>query len=495
MIALAEDELTAPREPASDAGSSIDRSAQALWASIEIKARLGILRAARHRMAGMSKVFTQAISPELSRNPADTLVAELLPLLAAGRFLEHRAESLLAARKLGRRGLPFWLAGVRSEVHRVPFGHVLVIGPSNYPLFLPGVQVLQALVAGNAVTWKPGYGGRPVADLFAAAMRLAGLPEGLLHITGESIAAGEQALREPPDKVFFTGAATTGRLLMRRLAETLTPSVMELSGCDAVIVLPSAPIDRVTAALAFGMRLNGSATCMAPRRVLLVDATPARRAVFLQALRSTLREVPAVSVSAASRAQLCSLLREAEEEGATIEGDRRPSTIQPILALDVQPTMRLAQADLFAPVLSLIEVRGREGILAAQEACPYALTAAIFGDEREARGLSAKLTAGTIIINDLIVPTADPRLPFGGRRGSGFGTTRGAEGLLEMTAIKTIAVRRDKTTRHYEATTAVHADLFHGILAASHARTWAERWHGLKQMATSGKQLASRTTK
>ncbi len=342
MLALAEAPTQAIVMHAQDAQSN--------WAATPLRARLDILKAARHRMAGMSTAFASAISPDLARTPADTRAAELLPLLAACKFLEDRAAHILAPRKLGRRGLPFWLSGVYSEVTRVSFGHVLIIGPSNYPLFLPGVQALQALAAGNAVTWKPGQGGRPVAVLVADALYAAGLPQGLLRITDESVEAAQQALGEHPGKVFFTGSATTGRLLMRQLAEILTPSVMELSGSDAVIVLPSADLGRVVQALAFGMRLNGSATCMAPRRILLVDATPARREAFLQQLRAALGRLAPVTIPGATRRQLQTLLAEAAHEGAIVEGSPDAT---PILVTQVRPSMRLAQADLFAPILSV----------------------------------------------------------------------------------------------------------------------------------------------
>jgi acyl-CoA reductase-like NAD-dependent aldehyde dehydrogenase len=465
------------------------REAQRLWAAKTVRERLQVLRAARHKLAGRAQAFAQSISPNLARTPADTMVAEILPMLDAFRFLEQRAESILAIRRLGRRGLPFWLAGVSSEIHRAPMGLILVIGPSNYPLFLPGVQALQALAAGNAVIWKSGRGGQAVADLFAQAMESAGLPNDLLRVTDETVAATYAALRERPDKVFFTGSAATGRALMREMAETLTPCVMELSGCDAVVVLPSAELSRVVKALAFGMRLNGSATCMAPRRVLLVDATPAGRKAFLTALQSELLRVRAIRIPEGVRQQLRELLDEAVRAGARMHGDPEAQEIAPVVVTEVQPGMRLAQADIFAPVLALIDVAGEAGVLAAQQACSFALTAVVFGDEAEARRLAAKMTAGTVLVNDIIVPTADPRVPFGGRRESGFGVTRGAEGLLEMTAVKTIAMRRGRSVRHYEATTSVHERLFEGLIAAAHAKRWVERWNGLKQVMSAGRKF------
>ncbi len=456
-------------------------AAQVEWSRRPIPSRLNILRRARHELATRATDLAHAISPHLARNYADTLVSEVLPLLDAVRFLEREAPTLLCSRNLGRKGLPFWLAGVHSEIHRVPYGRVLVIAPSNYPLLLPGVQVFQALAAGNAVVWKPGFGGAPVARLVAEVLAHAGLPDALLEVTEDTAEAAQDAIVGGVDKVFFTGSGATGRLLLRQLAGTATPCVVELSGNDAAVVLPSADLNRVVAALAFGMRLNGSATCMAPRRVLLVDCSPERQTAFVDRLRNALEPVRPVTLSAGARRQLVSLTAEAERSGATVLGDPTAEALKPILLLNGTPSMEIAQADIFAPVLTLISVRGSAGVLAAQAACPLALTTSIFGNQRKARALAREITCGTVTINDLIVPTADPRIPFGGRRQSGFGVTRGAEGLLEMTAVKVVSTRRSKSVRHYEPTREPHTELFGNIITAAHASGLAQRWGGIKR--------------
>jgi aldehyde dehydrogenase (NAD+) len=463
--------------------------AQTDWTERAIAQRLLVLKAARHRMAEMTGEFGAAISRELHRTAADTLVAEVLPLLAAGRFLEQQAEQILRPRRLGITGRPAWLFGVDAEVHRVPYGRVLVIGPANYPLLLPGVQTLQGLTAGNAVIWKPGRDGRPVAELFANAMYASGLPRQLLRITDESVGAAEHEISCGVDKVFFTGSGSSGRLVMKRLADTLTPCVAELSGCDAVIVLPSARLERVVQALAFGMRLNGSATCMAPRRVLLVDCTAGRQREFITMLQEELRQIKGVKLPQSVRYQVRDLLEEARSVGATILSDDDKQLFKPTLIVNGSTDMDVASADVFAPILVVIAVNGEGGALAAQEACPYGLTTSIFGDEAAARRLASKLSTGTVIVNDLVVPTADPRVPFGGRRLSGFGVTRGAEGLLEMTTVKTVTVRHGRSTKHYEATDIRHQSLFRGLILASHAATWRKRWRGVREMIAAGREL------
>jgi acyl-CoA reductase-like NAD-dependent aldehyde dehydrogenase len=462
------------------------RRAQTAWAQLLLSARLSVLRKARHELARGSAELVDAIPAELSRTRADSYAAEVLPLLAACRFLEDEAATILKPRRLGRRGLPFWLAGIDSTIERVPFGVVLIIAPANYPLFLAGVQALQALAAGNAVVWKPGRGGCAVAEAFRAALTRAGLPEGLLRLTDDSNEAAIAELNAHPGKVFFTGSATAGRAVLRLAAEMTVPVVAELSGCDAVVVLESADADRVVDALAFGMRLNGGATCMAPRRLWLVGGN---HADLLATLRERFAAMDGVEVPHRTRRQLVELCDEAEQAGATICGNAGAVSLKPLLVLNARPEMRIAQADLFAPVLTVLTAATADEVVQSDELCPFGLTAAIFGEEKAAQALGRRLDAGTVLINDLIVPTADPRVPFGGRRGSGFGATRGTEGLLEMTSAKVTAIRKDRSTRHYQATGLAHEELFRGVLAMSHGDGWRERLAGLRRMVAAARKL------
>ncbi len=463
-------------------GLSSVYDAQSKWAATRLRARLAVLRTARHTMAAQADAFAAAISPQRARSKADTLVTELLPLLDACKFLEREAERLLAPRKLRRSGRPLWLGGVFAEVHREPLGHVLVIGPSNFPLFLPGVQTLQALAAGNAVTWKPGEGGAAVAGLFAKTMREAGLPSGLLTVTGESIAASQAALAAGADKVVFTGSAEGGRSVLRELAETATPAVMELSGADAVFVMPSADLKTVAKAVAFGLRLNGGAVCMSPRRLFVSQST---WTALQPLLLAELAKIPAVALQAVTAARLHTMLDEAVEAGAVLHGEFAAESQRPVVVTNTTATMRIAKSDVFAPVVSVIAAESMLHALEQYAECDYALTAAVFcgkGDIHKAQKLASLLKAGTVLINDVIAPTADPRVPFGGRGASGFGVTRGAEGLLEMTAVKTLLVRRGGAMRHLDATSDTDAPMFAGLIGVMHGKGLRQRWSALRQL-------------
>ena len=446
-------------------GVEIARRAQPAWQARPVRQRLEIL--------GRFRALLAARGPELAQlaaapSRAEALSAQIIPLAEACRFLERRGAKLLAPRR-ERRGRPLWLTGCALSVHREPFGVVLVIAPGNYPVLLPGVQTLQALAAGNAVVLKPGQGGGSAARWLARNLGEAGLPQGLLTVLDEAPEAAREAINSGVDKVLLTGSNDTGRELLAALAPDLVPGVLELSGCDPVLVGDDADLELTAAALAFGLRLNGGATCIAPRRVLVA---PGIKRLLEARLAALARELPGVTVNPDTAARVHQLVLKALDQGARLlAGSLEPSpTLKPLVLTDVPPRAELLGVDLMAPVLSLLEAQGEQALELAADG-PYALGATIFSrDVRAAQTLAARLPAGLVIINDMIVPSADPRLPFAGRRMSGYGVTRGAEGLLELTRPKAVVTRRGGRPRHLAPPLAGDEALFSSYLAVSHGR-------------------------
>jgi len=486
-------------QPSPDAASaqgmaavlSAARIAQKRWAAMPMAQRLVVLRRLRSLIAQQAESLAATVPlnvpGSLHRTVADTLVAEVLPLAEACRYLERNAATVLAARSLPGRGRPFFLRGVEGVVERVPLGVVLVIAPANYPLFLPAVQGLQALAAGNAVLWKPAVTGADAARRIAGLLDAAGLPSHLVTVLDTDVDAARSAIAAGVDKVVLTGHVATGRKVLHALADTLTPAVMELSGYDAVFLLPGADLEHAVRAIAFGLRLNGSATCMAPRRLFLVGGKLERCEALLVA---ALRSLPPIPLPAGAASELASLIEDAERQGARILLNSTGATGSgPVLVADATPRMRVMQADIFAPLLSTMRVPHQAAARQAYAACPYALTASVFGPERDATAFARTLCAGTVLINDVIVATADPRLPFGGRGQSGFGTTRGAEGLLEMTAVRSLVTQRSRDSRTYMPTTAAHTPFFSAYIRAVHSSGWAERLKAMRALAAAARHI------
>ena len=211
-----------------------------------------------------------------------------------------------------------------------------------------------------------------------------------------------------------------------------------------MFVLPGATdeqLQMLAKGLAWGLGLNAGATCIAPRRVLIGDAEAER--LIPRLLENLARSAATLAVDPAAAKVSRGFIADALAAGAWCvagamgptpadghDDEERAAAGQPLrdatwpVVLDgVTPEMHIAKADVFAPVLSIVRVGGSgvEPLLAADAACPYALGASIWGPLYEATALAERVRAGNICINDLILPTADPRLPFGGTGESGFG--------------------------------------------------------------------------
>ncbi len=397
------------------------RLAQTAWGDRSAAERARVIARLRPILAENVSALSRAAAAVSGRPVAEKIVAEVLPLIEAARFLGAHAPRILRTKRHGRSGRPLWLRGHTFTVERKPFGVVLIVGPGNYPLFLPAVQALHALAAGNAVLIKPAERCTAVISAFVELVwQIDGFPKELIQILPETRDAAWQAVELGIDKAIFTGSSENGRDFLSELAQTNTPSAMELSGQDVVYVRADAEVERAARAIAFGRTLNAGDTCMAPHTLLVHHA-------LAPALAKHLRE------------------------------------------LGVNPD-------------ALIAVRDDAEALKLAAENEHGLGASIFSrDEAAAYSLARRFTTGFVTINDLIVPTADPRFPFGGTRASGYGVTRGEEGLLEMTYPQAVATRRARTLPHLNPSQAGDADLFAAFIQSLHGKGF---WNRLRALRT-----------
>ncbi len=459
------------------------RIAQRSWAARRVGDRVAVLRRFRHGLAAEALAVAEATAGPRGRPTREALTAEVLPLAEACRAMEKHAGRVLSPRRVGGLGRPIWLWGVSAEVRRDPWGVILVIGPGNYPLFLPGVQVLQALVAGNAVIVKPGLAGSAAAVSLAGLLVRAGLEPDLVSVLPEEPAAALAAIDAGPDKVLFTGSAATGQHVLATLAPKLIPATMELGGHDAAVVRADADLDLVVRALEFGTLLNGGATCLAPRRVVVdhkvATELEGRLAQSFAARASIVLE--GTAAASAFAAVSAALEQGAHVLAGTCDVDGRLTA--PLIVGGVSPRSRLWAEDFFLPVVSICVVDGDAEALAVANQCPYGLGASVFSrDEDAARRVAAGLVAGVVTINDVVVPTADARLPFGGRRRSGYGVTRGPEGLLELTVPKVVTISRGRRRLAWEPPQAGDAEFFAAYLNLAHGDRWRRRLEWLPRL-------------
>ncbi len=470
----------------------VARAAQQEWARQPVHKRLQPIRALRHLLVAECDNLCAAVARDVGKCTEETLGGDILPLADGCRFLEKEAGRLLRPRRVPRRLRPLWLWGQTDTVQRRPRGVVGIIGTWNYPLFLNGVQMAQALAAGNAILWKPSEVAPSSAVQLQRLFLQAGFPADLVQRLDATRAAGAALIEAAIDHVVFTGSAATGRRIAAHLGERLISSTLELSGCDALFVLDDADVALAARAAWFGTMLNRGQTCLAVRRALVHRSLYPEFCADLQEQAAGATPVALALEPQVQQAER--LVQAALAEGGRLLSPHRPGppngkadTFQPAIIADARPDMALCREASFAPLLAVLPYDDLEQALVMEASCGYALGASIFSRApARAAALAARLRAGVVTINDVIVPTAHPATPFGGHGDSGWGLTQGAEGLLEMTVPQVVSLRMDRYRPHYELTgpkgAAAQGDLLRGLLESSHARRLGQRLAGWRRL-------------
>jgi acyl-CoA reductase-like NAD-dependent aldehyde dehydrogenase len=379
----------------------------------ELALRLDWCQTVRLGMAKNLDYWIELVSNLRQCSNTEALTSELLPLLDALKFLETQAPSILSTTTPTKKHQPYWLRGYAVEVQRRPWGQILILAPGNYPLFLAGVQMAQAIVAGNQVQLKPPPGREQALVEFAQLWLEAGCPTQSLRVLESRAEAGIAAIEAGVDRIILTGSHQTGLAVAELAAKKLIPMVAELSGEDFIWVGPDADLELVAKALRWGRTLNHGQTCMAPQKV--------------------------VGTSAAIE-QLRTLYLKSGEQGA-----------------------------------EFVVISSDQEALEKINSSGFALGASLFGNPGWARTQAAKVQTGFVTINDLIAPTADPRIPFGGRRASGYGFTRGAEGLLDMTVPTPLFEKQSGPHHHLQEQTRWDFRILRAYAGFAHGATRTTR--------------------
>ena len=337
---------------------------------------------------------------------------------------------------------------------REPLGVVGAIIPWNFPMIMVGWKAAPALAAGNTVVLKP------AAETPLSAIRIgelaieAGLPPGVFNVVpGRGSVAGEALVRHPQvDKISFTGSTEVGQHIMRVAADTVKKLTLELGGKSPNIVFADADLDAAVKGAMNGIFYGKGEVCAAGSR-LLVEQSIYDEFVGKLAERAK-KMVPADPMDPKTRLgalvnvkQMNSVLGYVEtgvQEGARVVagGARQPvngkgTFVQATVLAGVDNRMRVAQEEIFGPVLAVIPFDGADDAVAKANDIFYGLASGVWTrDVKKAHSVSRRLRAGTVWIN--MYNYFDPGMPFGGYKGSGFGRDLGAACLQEYTQLKSV---------------------------------------------------------
>ncbi len=343
-------------------------------------------------------------------------------------------------------------------VRREPTGVVGMIIPWNFPLHIACRKGSAALAAGNTVVLKaPELA--PLTSLELGRLALeAGIPPGVFNVVPGLGEVAGAALVEHPDvnKIAFTGSTTTGRAVMRGGAATIKRVSLELGGKSPSIVFSDADLDRAVIGSVFGIYLAQGEVCSAGSRVLVErpvhDEFVARFAERARRIRVGLPHRWETQLGALINRRQCERVYEyvdiGTSEGATVvTGGARPDDpelaegnfIQPTVFAGVRNDMRIAQEEIFGPVVVIIPFDGEEEAIRLANDVRYGLAAGIWtGDGARAHRVAHALDAGSIWVNHYGVYPSEA--PFGGYKESGTGHDLGLESLDEYTEVKNVHV-------------------------------------------------------
>jgi aldehyde dehydrogenase (NAD+) len=327
----------------------------------------------------------------------------------------------------------------RAEVIAEPLGCVLIIGPWNYPFHLAIQPLVSALAAGNTAILKPSEHAPATAQLISSLIREAFPPEIVQVVQGDGSTA-QALLAERFDHIFFTGGERIGKLVMAAAAQHLTPITLELGGKSPAVVLRDADLEVTSRRLVWGKCLNAGQTCIAPD-YLLVESSA--RASLIQALGERLTacfgEEPLDSsdlasiVNDAQYARLSALLEQARERGQVLLGGTCDPERRRIAPTVIQVNDRedpLMQAELFGPLLPILEVDGLDQAIEWINQRPKPLALYLFSSsQRNQETVLNKTSSGGVCFNDVVMQVGVPELPFGGVGASGMGAYHGKAGF------------------------------------------------------------------
>src|SRR4051795_9797895 len=240
------------------------RAAQPGWEALGFEGRARVMRRAQKWLLDNAERVMETIVSETGKTYEDAQLAEISYGASAFGFWAKNAEKYLADEKV-KSASPMLLGRKLISRYR-PLGVIGVIGPWNYPLTNSFGDCIPALAAGNAVILKPSEVTPMTSLLMAEALRASGLPEGVYQVATGRGETG-QALIDEVDMIMFTGSTRTGKKVMERAAQTLTPVSLELGGKDPMIVLADADIERAANAAAYYSMQNCGQTCISVERV------------------------------------------------------------------------------------------------------------------------------------------------------------------------------------------------------------------------------------
>ncbi|MFI5612750.1 aldehyde dehydrogenase [Amycolatopsis sp. NPDC051903] len=346
-------------------------------------------------------------------------------------------------------------APFRSVVRREAVGVVAAVIPWNSPFSAALAKIIPALLAGNTVVLKVSPENSLSMNLLAQLLEHAELPAGVISVLPADRETSEYLVTHPGvDKIAFTGSTRAGRRIASLAGAQLKRVSLELGGKSAAVILPDADVEKAARGLQFSSLLNNGEACIAQTRIL---APRSRYDEVVGALKAVVESLPVGDPSADEtfigpmvrrdqQQRVLDYIRTGLDEGARLVtgGPQIPPGLEggnyvtPTVFADVDNSMRIAQEEIFGPVLVVIAYDDEDDAVRIANDSEYGLSGGVWStDEAHALAVARRIRTGTVTINGAPIGFDGP---FGGFKASGIGREYGAAGLLQYTESKTVTV-------------------------------------------------------
>ena len=428
-----------------DAAVAAARAALPQWRSTSPDHRANVLRAFAAALHQRAESTTELVTREngmpmrLSRGANGLFPAALLGYYA--KLITETPVEEIRPSKTGH-----------TIVRREPVGVVAATVPWNYPQALAAFKLAPALAAGCTVVLKASPETALDALVFAEAAAEAGIPAGVLNVVPGGAAAGEHLVSHTGvDKVSFTGSTAVGRIIGEVCGRLLRPVTLELGGKSAAIILDDADLDATMKGLKSVSLINNGQTCFLGSRIL---APRSRYGEVVDALADLVNGLIVGNpldlatdigpvVSSRQRERVLGYIADGKRSGARLvaggdvpSGQPRGWFVEPTVFADVDNSARIAQEEIFGPVLAVIPYDSDEQAVALANDSEFGLAGTVWStDTDRATEVAREIHTGTVGVNDYQL---DMGAPFGGVKASGIGRELGPEGLDEFFTLKSI---------------------------------------------------------
>ena len=417
---------------------------QPLWALLRVRDRARYMRRMAQSVIDDFDELLEELSREQGRTRGEVAALELLAAIDALMWVAQDGEGVLGGRRLSVSQAMF--PGKRARIAYEPYGVIGVIGAGSAPFAQPLGQIAGALLAGNAVVFKPAARACLAGERIARILARAGLPEGLVRIAHGGPDVGIALAESRAKKILFTGSPPVARAVARACASREKEVTVELGGKDAMIVLADAHLARsVAGALWAGCAAAGQARGSVER----VYVARELHEKFVSGLVSGARAMT-VGDPADPRTQIGplrsprrvehvqALVQEAVRDGAQLRcggpvdppGCRAASFYAPAVLTGVDSEMRIMREPIDGPVLTVTPVDSTDQAIALANAGGYGLGASVWTSDRyQGKRIARELQAGMVWLNDHLPAPALSHGPWGASAGGGLGRTLGEAGL------------------------------------------------------------------